>query len=46
MDIKEPFASTTKAAFGSEDHKINKGSKLNESIDKSRWQQIANIKRK
>lgn len=46
MDIKEPFAATTKKAFGIEDHKINKGSKLNESIDKSRWKKIANIKGK
>jgi len=46
MDIKAPFASTTKSAFGIEDHKINKGSKLNESINKDRWRKIANIKKK
>jgi hypothetical protein len=43
MDIKEPFASTTKSAFGIEDHKINKGSKLNESIDLDKWKKIARI---
>jgi hypothetical protein len=43
MDIKEPFASTTKTAFGIEDHKINKGSKLNESIDLDKWKKIARI---
>jgi len=46
MDIKEPFASTTSDAFGIDDHKINKGSKLNETINKNRWKKIANIKKK
>ena len=43
MDIKEPFASTTKNAFGIDDHKINKGTKLNDDIDLAKWKKIARI---
>ena len=43
MDIKEPFASTTKKAFGIDDHKINKGTKLNDEIDLAKWRKIARI---
>ena len=43
MDIKEPFASTTKNAFGIDDHKINKGTKLNDEIDLAKWRKIARI---
>ena len=46
LDIHTPYSRSTKTAFGIDDHKINKGSKLNESIDKQRWQHIANIKKK
>ncbi len=43
MDIKEPFDTTTKNAFGIDDHKINKGAKLNDEIDLAKWKRIARI---